>query len=101
MSYGTSLIGTVVENLQIQINNVHIRYEDDISYPGRPFAAGFYLESLAAHTCDESWNPRFVHRDPTAQNMAFKSVELQNMAAYFNLDTEMFGDLEPSQLTAS
>ena len=48
MSYGTSLIGTVVENLQIEINSVHIRYEDDTSVPGRPFAAGFYLESLAA-----------------------------------------------------
>ena len=48
MSYGTSLIGTVVENLQIEINSVHIRYEDDTSVPGRPFACGFYLESLAA-----------------------------------------------------
>lgn len=25
MSYGTSLIGTVVENLQIEIRNVHLR----------------------------------------------------------------------------
>ena len=31
MSYGTSFIGTIVENLQVQIRDVHIRYEDDIS----------------------------------------------------------------------
>ena len=101
MSYGTSLIGTVVENLQIEINSVHIRYEDDISVPGRPFACGFYLESLAAQTCDETWNPKFVHRDPASQQqqiMAFKLVELQNVAAYFNFGCEMFGDLGVEEL---
>ena len=101
MSYGTSLIGTVVENLQIEINSVHIRYEDDISIPGRPFACGFYLESLAAQTCDDAWSPKFVHRDPAApsqQIMAFKLVELQNMAAYFNFDCDMLGDLDVKEL---
>ena len=34
MSYGTSFIGTIVENLQVQIRDVHIRYEDDISFSG-------------------------------------------------------------------
>ena len=101
MSYGTSLIGTVVENLQIEINSVHIRYEDDLSIPGRPFACGFYLESLAAQTCDDAWSPKFVHRDPAApsqQIMAFKLVELQNMAAYFNFDCDMLGDLDVKEL---
>jgi hypothetical protein len=32
--------------LQIQIRDVHIRYEDDISLPGQVFAAGFTLKSL-------------------------------------------------------
>ena len=34
MSYGTSFIGTIVENLQVQIRDVHLRYEDDISFTG-------------------------------------------------------------------
>ncbi len=97
MSYGTSFIGTIVENLQIEIRDVHVRYEDESALP-RPFACGFYLESLAAQTCDELWNPRFVHRDPSSQKMAFKMVQLQNMAAYLDLDMEAYGDLEPEEL---
>ena len=30
--------------------------------------------------------------------MAFKLVELQNMAAYFNFDCDMFGDLSVKEL---
>lgn len=98
MSYGTSFIGTIIENLQIQVKDVHIRYEDDISWPERPFSCGFCLESLAAQSCDENGTPRFVHRDPD-QKMAFKIVELNNMAAYLNMDDEMLGDLPISELT--
>ena len=58
MSYGTSFIGNIVENLQIEIRDVHVRYEDDISFPGKVFAAGFCLERLAAQTCDDTWTPR-------------------------------------------
>ena len=43
-----------------------------------------------------------MHRDPaeaaSQQIMAFKLVELQNMAAYFNFDCDMFGDLSVKEL---
>ena len=31
MTFGTSFIGSIVENLQVQISDVHIRYEDHVS----------------------------------------------------------------------
>ena len=46
MNFGTSLIGSIIENLQIQIRDVHLRYEDHLSFPRRPeflFAFGFLL----------------------------------------------------------
>ena len=43
-----------------------------------------------------------MHRDPSAsasqQIMAFKLVELQNVAAYFNFDCEMLGGLGVREL---
>ena len=42
-----------------------------------------------------------MHRDPATasqQIMAFKLVELQNMAAYFNFDCDMFGGLSVKEL---
>jgi hypothetical protein len=40
----TSLINKIVDNVQIVLNNVHIRYEDNISIPSMPFAFGITLE---------------------------------------------------------
>ena len=99
MAYGTSFIGTIVENLQVQIRDVHVRYEDDVSFPDRSFACGFSVESLTANTCDENWTPKFVYREQ-GQNMAYKMVEMTNMAAYLNTDAEMYGDLSPTELKA-
>ena len=92
MSYGTSFIGTIIENLQVQIRDVHIRYEDDTTFPSRPFAFGFSIESLTALSCDHNWTPKFVSREQ-GDIMAYKIVELQNMAAYLNTDAEIFGGL--------
>ena len=97
MAYGTSFIGTIIENLQVQIRDVHIRYEDDVTFPSRPFAAGFSIESLTAHSCDQNWTPKFVYRDQ-GETMAYKVVELQNMAAYLNTDVELFGGLTITDL---
>ena len=63
MSFGTSFIGTIIENLQVKISNVHIRYEDDISIPSQPLVCGFSLDSLSAQSCDENWIPKFVCRE--------------------------------------
>ena len=100
MAYGTSFIGTIVENLQVQIRDVHVRYEDDVSFTNRAFACGFSVESLTAHTCDENWTPKFVFREQ-GQNMAYKMVEMTNMAAYLNTDADMYGHLPPNELRVS
>ena len=63
MSFGTSFIGTIIENLQVKISNVHIRYEDDISIPSQPLVCGFSLDSLSAQSYDENWIPKFVCRE--------------------------------------
>ena len=55
----------VVDNLQFTMKNIHIRYEDKISDPGHPFAAGITLKELSALSTDENWNPKFIS-DPTS-----------------------------------
>ena len=52
MSFGTSFIGTIIENLQVKISNVHIRYEDDF-YSKVPFSFGFTLASVKMDTDTE------------------------------------------------
>ena len=43
-SLGTS----IVDNLQVHIRGMHIRFEDQLSNPNSPFAMGITLESLHA-----------------------------------------------------
>lgn len=73
----------MVDNLQLFVDKVHIRYEDDRTNPGvcpctfpsavdalticcslcavqRPFCVGITLESLHAQSTDEDWNPTFL-----------------------------------------
>lgn len=54
------MINTIVGNLQLRISNLHIRYEDDTSYPGHHFAVGVTLKDIIADTVDEWGRKAFV-----------------------------------------
>ena len=93
LSYGSSYIGTIVENLQLDIKDVHLRYEDGVT------ATGLMIESLSAVTCDQSWSPKFVCRDPLLGQLdAFKLVQLVGLAAYIDMDATSLGDTRPAEL---
>ena len=99
MNYGTSLITNIVENLQLNIKDVHIRYEDSITIPDRHFCCGLTIESLTAQSCDSNWVPGFTAN--WAQNQAtFKLVELNNLSLYLDPlePEEVFSSLESNEL---
>lgn len=71
----------VVDNVQIFLDNIHVRYEDDVSNPGAPFAFGFTLDSLHAQSCDEKWQAAFL---TVGADVIHKLVTLQNLSIYLN-----------------
>ena len=69
----------IIDNIEITLKNVHIRYEDSQTIPGSPFSAGVTLNSFTLSTCDEKWHEKFVARDinqPTSS--------IRKMAKVFN-----------------
>lgn len=56
----SQLTTKIVDNLQFTMKNIHIRYEDNISDPGHPFAAGITLKELSALSTDSDWKPKFI-----------------------------------------
>lgn len=56
----SQLTTKVVDNLQVSIKNIHVRFEDHISDPGHPFAAGITLKELSAFSTDGEWKPTFI-----------------------------------------
>lgn len=87
-SFTESLVTKVVDNLQVTVKNIHVRYEDAISAPGHPFALGVTLDEFSAMSTDGEWKPMFI-QDPT--KTTHKLATLGALAVYWNTDTELLG----------
>nr|XP_018267277.1 vacuolar protein sorting-associated protein vps13 [Kwoniella dejecticola CBS 10117]OBR89435.1 vacuolar protein sorting-associated protein vps13 [Kwoniella dejecticola CBS 10117] len=84
-TYIGAIISKVVDNVQIQIKGIHIRYEDGTSTPEHPFAAGVTLNEFKAISTDENWVESFIQN---SLNGVHKLVKLGALAVYFDTDTE-------------
>ncbi|KZT65144.1 vacuolar protein sorting-associated protein 13 [Daedalea quercina L-15889] len=86
----SSLITKIVNNLQVSVKNIHIRYEDKMSVPGHPFAAGATLAGFTAASVNEKWQPAFI--DSKAGTI-HKLSKLESLAMYFDTDAESMAGL--------
>ena len=81
-----SLLAKVLNNLQVSVTNIHVRYEDR-TQSTQPFAIGVTLAELGAYTTDPSGSRRFIV-DAAVQH---KRVELRQLAIYHHCGCdEMF-----------
>jgi vacuolar protein sorting-associated protein 13A/C len=76
-----SLKMKIINNLQIFVDGIHIRYEDDQANPEQPFAFGITLEHFHAQSTDGNWNPTFLKLKEEIQH---KLVTLKNLAVYWD-----------------
>jgi vacuolar protein sorting-associated protein 13A/C len=93
-TFTASLVTAIVDNVQVTIKNIHIRYEDSISDPGHPFAAGLTLEGFDAVSTDDSWRPTFIQ---STSNTSHKLASLKSLAVYWDTDTKLLGTGKGSQ----
>ncbi|KAI9675485.1 MAG: hypothetical protein M1829_003289 [Trizodia sp. TS-e1964] len=93
-SFTDSLVTKIVDNLQVTVRNIHIRYEDSISAPGHPFALGFTLEEFSAVSTTEDWNPSYIQ---TSAGVTHKLATLGALAVYWNTDSPLLGAVKGSQ----
>ncbi|KAF2460623.1 hypothetical protein BDY21DRAFT_279898 [Lineolata rhizophorae] len=93
-SFTASLVTAIVDNVQVSVKNIHLRYEDSISDPGHPFAAGITLEEFSAVSTDANWKPTFIQSTSGAMH---KLATLGSLAVYWNTDSELFGTGSGSQ----
>jgi vacuolar protein sorting-associated protein 13A/C len=87
-SFTESLVSTIVNNLQITVKNIHVRYEDSISTPGHPFALGVTLEEFSAVSTDGEWKPTYIQN---SVGVAHKLATLESLAIYWDTDTKLMG----------
>jgi vacuolar protein sorting-associated protein 13A/C len=75
----------VVNNIQIFVDNVHIRYEDDVSNPEQPFSFGITLEKFHVQSTDGNWKPSFFKGK---QDVNYKLITLKNLAVYWDTPSD-------------
>jgi len=87
-SYVERLLTKIVDNIQITIRNIHVRYEDKLSAPELPFSCGATLKELRVSTCNENWEPHFFDRNE-AENKdkpIFKKLQVDSFAVYLKAE---------------
>lgn len=78
-----ALTSKLVDNVQVRIKNIHLRYEDDQSTPEHPFAAGITLSSFTAVSTDENWVEAFIQNSVDGVH---KLANLDGLSIYFDTD---------------
>jgi hypothetical protein len=85
-TFAEKLTTQIINNVQIKINDIHIRYEDNTT-TGVPFAFGVTLSNLSVHTTNENWIQSLVAESVTR---IFKVAQLEGLAVYMNCNTKLF-----------
>lgn len=85
-TFSEKMVAQIINNVQIHIRNVHIRYEDR-STSSIPFALGITLGSFTVHTTDKDWKQTFLSE---ALSNVFKVAKLDGLAVYMNCSIDMF-----------
>jgi vacuolar protein sorting-associated protein 13A/C len=93
-SFTASMITAVVDNVQVTVKNIHIRYEDSISDPGHPFALGITLADFSAVSTDENWKPTFIQG---SSGSTHKLATLGSLGVYWDTDASLLGTGKGSQ----
>ncbi|GLH03016.1 Vacuolar protein sorting-associated protein 13 [Gryllus bimaculatus] len=77
----------IIKNIQIKIQDIHIRYEDSVTNPKCPFSLGITLHNLSVQSTDKNWREGIVQ---DASTMIFKVLNLKGLAVYWNCQSSMF-----------
>lgn len=97
-SFTDSLVTKIVDNLQVTIKNIHVRYEDTLSNPGHPFSVGASLAELSAVSTDGNWEPKFIQQ---SSSLTHKLSKLEALAIYWNTDSDNWRTLPATEIVAA
>lgn len=92
-SYVQQLVTRIVDNLEVKITNLHVRYEDSYADPKNgTFSCGVTLEQILLTTTDETWTAKFVKREVAnkASTAVHKLGTVQNATVYWNVGSDSY-----------
>ncbi|CAF95657.1 unnamed protein product, partial [Tetraodon nigroviridis] len=81
-SVTASLVTRIVENIELKIQDVHLRFEDDFSSPEAPCSFGVCINKVSAQ------NPS---KESAQKLLRQKQLEIEDFSVYWDTSCEMLG----------
>lgn len=72
---------TIINNIQITFQKIHIRYEDKSTNAEHPFACGLLLEEASLETTNSAWKPELIDSGAT---VVHKLLRIHSFSIYWN-----------------
>ncbi|XP_039242295.1 vacuolar protein sorting-associated protein 13D [Pipra filicauda] len=88
-SVTASVVTRIVENIELKIQDVHLRFEDGVTNPSQPFAFGVCIKNVSMQ------NAVF---EPVEKLMRKKQLDVADFSVYWDTNCTLLGDLPPGQL---
>ncbi|RKP18475.1 hypothetical protein ROZALSC1DRAFT_29853, partial [Rozella allomycis CSF55] len=79
-SFVSQLITKIVDNVQVVIKDIHVRYEDRISNPKKPFSCGINLTEISAVSTNERFEEIFVEN---IAQVVYKLLKMDCFSVYW------------------
>lgn len=79
------IVNRIIDNIQIDVTNIYIRFEDKISYPKMPYGLGVSLEAFQVYTSNSQFERKFVSGD----DKSHKTAKIKNFQIYLNSSTSV------------
>ncbi|XP_065179589.1 intermembrane lipid transfer protein VPS13C-like [Sycon ciliatum] len=92
--FAVKLAMQIIRNVQVSITDIHIRYEDTITVPGKLLAYGVTLERLTVQTTNAEWKPMFMKQE---SSKFWKLVELSCLSVYCDVNAPSLLKLTPQE----
>ncbi|XP_077106391.1 intermembrane lipid transfer protein VPS13D isoform X2 [Ranitomeya variabilis] len=88
-SVTASIVTRIVDNIELKIQDVHLRFEDGVTYPSRPFAFGVCIKNVSVQNAS---------REPVERFKRNKQLEIKDFSIYWDVHSTLLGDLPPGEL---
>ncbi|XP_060026866.1 intermembrane lipid transfer protein VPS13D isoform X2 [Erinaceus europaeus] len=88
-SVTASLVTRIVENIELKIQDVHLRFEDAVTNPAHPFAFGICIKNVSMQNAAS---------EPVQKRMRKKQLDVADFSIYWDVDCTLLGDLPQVEL---
>ncbi|XP_053546399.1 intermembrane lipid transfer protein VPS13D isoform X2 [Bombina bombina] len=88
-SVTASIVTRIVDNIELNIQDVHFRFEDGITNPNHPFAFGVCIKNVSVQNA--------IH-EPVEKLMRKKQLAVGDFSIYWDDNAGLLGNLPPGEL---